>query len=72
MPPLQFNETFGETTLRYHIVDKPGHDVLHRSTWPVLTKAACVQSGGDDGDADDAFVLRLPRYSVYKANRNLS
>jgi len=63
---------FGERTLRYHIADKPGHDVLRRSTWPGLAQAADVQSEGDDGGADDAFVLRLPHYSVYKASRNLS
>ena len=53
-------------------MDRPGRDVLHRSTWPKLTKVVCVQSEDGDGGADDAFVLRLPRCSVYKANRNLS
>ena len=66
------NEKFGETTLQYHTLDKPGRDVLHRSILPKLTQVVCVQSAGGDGGVDDAFVLRLPRYSVYKANRNLS
>ena len=65
------NERFGETAPRYHIVDMPGHDVLHRSTWPRLTQVVGVRSERDDGGADGAYVRRLPRYSVYKANRNL-
>jgi len=69
---LLVNETFGETTLRYHSVGKSDHDVLHRSTLPTLTKVVSVQSEGGDGAADGVFVPHLPHYSVYKANRNLS